>query len=203
MRQLHPIRKSILTAGVFLLLLLSVHGQNADIDLLRKINPNPPTSGIWKGVSKTAKPLSIGIPVAMFVVHLATKNENLKWKSAEAVAALGSTIISTQLVKIAFDRQRPYQKYPGIYPYEHEDGKSLPSGHASIAFSTATTLALEYKKWYIVVPAYAWATSVGYSRLYLGMHYPTDVLVSAALGAGSAWLTHVIAKKLLRKYNYK
>lgn len=187
---------------VFLLLLVSAEAQNADIDLLRKINPDPPTSGIWKGVSNTAKPLSIGIPVTMFVIHLINKDEDLKWKSAEAVAALGSTIINTQLVKIAFDRQRPYQKHPGIYPYEHEEGKSLPSGHASIAFSTATTLVLEYKKWYIVVPAYAWAASVGYSRLYLGMHYPTDILASAALGAGSAWLTHVIAKKLRRKLTH-
>ena len=190
-------------AGVFLLTILSLYGQNIDIDLLRKINPNPPTSGIWKGVTKTAKPLSIGIPATMFVIHLLKKDDDLKWKSAEALAALGNTIISTQLVKIAFDRQRPYQKYAEIYPYEYEDGKSLPSGHASIAFSTATTLAIEYKKWYIVVPAYAWAASVAYSRLYLGMHYPSDILASAALGAGSAWLTHVIAKKLLKKYNYK
>ena len=203
MLQLRSIRKAILMVPVFLLLLLWAQAQNIDVDLLKRINPNAPTSGLWKGVTNTAKPLSIGVPLTMLAIQLATKDEDLKWKSAEAIAALGSTIISTQLIKIVFNRQRPYQKYAGIYPYEHEDGKSLPSGHASIAFSTATTLALEYKRWYIVVPAYAWATSVGYSRLYLGMHYPSDILASAALGAASAWVTHVITKRLRTKSNLK
>ena len=192
-----------LTVALFFLFILSGLGQNADINLLRSINPNPPSSDFWKGVSKTSKPLSLGIPATMFVIHLIKKNEDLKLKSYEGLAALAGTIASTQLLKIAFDRQRPYQKYPDVYPHEFEDGKSLPSGHTSVAFSTATSLALTYKKWYVVVPAYAWASAVGYSRLYLGMHYPTDVLASATLGAGSALLTHLIAKKLRRKYVHK
>jgi undecaprenyl-diphosphatase len=57
-------------------------------------------------------------------------------------------------------------------------------------------LSIHFKKWYVIVPAYAWATSVGYSRMYLGEHYPTDVLVGAAIGTGSAYLSKWLYKKM-------
>jgi undecaprenyl-diphosphatase len=57
-------------------------------------------------------------------------------------------------------------------------------------------MSIQYKKWYVVVPAFAWAGSVGYSRLYLGEHYPTDVFAGAAIGIGSAYLSEWLNKKL-------
>ena len=106
----------------------------------------------------------------------------------------------TQGLKYTINRERPYDKYPLlIHPYQIENDKSFPSGHTSTAFSVATSLSIQYKKWYVVLPAYAWASSVGYSRLYLGEHYPTDVLAGAAIGAGSAWLSHYLNKKYFNK----
>ena len=67
-----------------------------------------------------------------------------------------------------------------------------------MAFATATSLSLTYPKWYIIVPAYSWAGAVGYSRMHLGVHYPSDVFIGALVGAGSAWLTHAMNKKLLK-----
>ncbi|HMX78072.1 MAG TPA: phosphatase PAP2 family protein, partial [Chitinophagaceae bacterium] len=60
------------------------------------------------------------------------------------------------------------------------------------AFATATSLTLITKKWYVAVPAYSWASLVGYSRMYLGVHYPADVLGGALLGTGSAFLSYKI-----------
>jgi membrane-associated phospholipid phosphatase len=75
----------------------------------------------------------------------------------------------------------------------------MPSGHTSSAFSTATSLSLNFRKWYVVAPAYTYAAAVGYSRMYLGVHYPSDVLVGALLGSGTAYLTWKINKKLQNK----
>ena len=90
-------------------------------------------------------------------------------------------------MKYLFDRRRPYEKYPDrIHPFSLEDSPSFPSGHTSTAFALATSLSIRYPKWYVIAPSALWACSVGVSRMNEGVHYPTDVLAGAALGAGCA-----------------
>lgn len=89
---------------------------------------------------------------------------------------LSSTYLSTGLItyglKQLFGRKRPLDDMLG--------NPSMPSGHTSIAFSAATILGYQYPKWRI--PLYIGAGLVGFSRVYLGRHYVSDVLVGAALG---------------------
>jgi membrane-associated phospholipid phosphatase len=197
MKRIRIFMQSILLTGCFF---ITTNGkaQNWDINLLRSINPQDPNSFVWKGFTSSAYPLSVAVPVGLWVDG---KIEHNKKTEHNAYEIAGSVIIAAgaaEVMKLAFDRARPYQTYTDVYPYEYEDGKSFPSGHASLAFATATSVSLIYKKWYVVVPAYAWAFGVGYSRLYLGAHYPTDVIGAAATGAGSALLSHWISKKIFK-----
>ncbi|MFA7344703.1 MAG: phosphatase PAP2 family protein [Terrimicrobiaceae bacterium] len=75
------------------------------------------------------------------------------------------------------------EKYsePGIRPLR---GNSFPSGHASNNFAMATVVAVFYRRWGWL--AFLPASLVAYSRIYVGSHWPADVLVSCFLGAGIA-----------------
>jgi len=129
------------------------------------------------------------------------KNKTIQKQAYETLGSIAIAAIFSEGFKVITDRERPYQKYTFIHAKDaSEQGKSFPSAHTSLAFATATSLTLEYKKWYVAVPAYVWAASVGYSRLYLGEHYPSDVLGGAAIGVGSAFLSHWLTKKYSNKF---
>jgi membrane-associated phospholipid phosphatase len=157
------------------------------------------TTRVMQGISNTTQTMSILIPASVLAAGI-IDNDRLTIKKgiylAESAAA--STFITFGM-KYSFKRTRPYNATPGLTSTGSGNSPSFPSGHTSVAFASATSLYLAYPKWYVAVPAYAWAASVGYSRMYLGVHYPTDVLAGAVIGAGSAWLMYKANKWLFKK----
>jgi len=79
------------------------------------------------------------------------------------------------LLKNTINRARLTKRIILLLPKVKENSSSFPSGHTTAAFETATSLSLNFPKWYVIIPAYTWAGAVGYSRLYLGVHYPSDI----------------------------
>ena len=111
--------------------------------------------------------------------------------------SMGTSFGLVMGTKYIVRRPRPYIKYEGdLVSVSTEPDPSFPSGHSVLAFSTATSLSLLYPRWYVIAPSFLWAAAVGYSRLYLGVHYPSDVLVSALVGIGVAVLSHYVAQRL-------
>jgi membrane-associated phospholipid phosphatase len=91
------------------------------------------------------------------------------------LAGAGNLVI-TYLLKESIKRQRPFERYTEIHAYDSfAHGFSMPSGHSATAFNLASSLSLEFPKWYIILPSYAYAAWVAYSRIQLGVHYPSDV----------------------------
>jgi len=119
---------------------------------------------------------------------------------AEGIAV---SIIMTEGLKYMINRPRPSTKDSLIIPATDIGSPSFPSGHTSDAFAAATAISLAFPKWYVIAPSFLWAATVGYSRLYLGAHYPSDVLGGALLGSGSAWLALKINKWLWEKHHQK
>ncbi|XHR28756.1 MAG: phosphatase PAP2 family protein [Chthoniobacteraceae bacterium] len=77
-------------------------------------------------------------------------------------------------------------------------GRSFPSGHTSDNFAAAAVLALFFRRWgrgYFLV-----AAAIGYSRIYTGSHWPSDVLISMFLGASLGLLVAVALEALWRRY---
>lgn len=73
---------------------------------------------------------------------------------------------------------------------------SFPSGHAALSAALVMSWSLSHPRWYVVGPGSVWATAVALSRLHLGVHYPSDVVMGLALGAGVALLTHQLRGQL-------
>lgn len=149
--------------------------------------------------SQSIYPATFGLPTAGLAHGYLSRNEKLYVASTETIAALGLTYIHTNLLKLTFQRDRPYISIPEIQPYYQPSGFSFPSGHTSLAFSLATSISLNYPKWYYIVPSYLYAAGIGYSRINLGVHYPSDVIIGGIVGICSAILTHYI----LHRWNAK
>ena len=180
--------------------------QNPDIDILKSINNNssPALREYSKAISNTTTGVSIATPVIMGAIGFIEKDDDLLKSALYVGVSIGVNGAMTWSLKHAINRARPFDTYPGLLtPYKYEVSPSLPSGHTSLAFATATALTLRYPKWYVIVPSYVWACSVGYSRMNLGVHYPSDVLAGALLGAGSAYATLLINNLFWKNQNKK
>lgn len=192
-----------LTIISFFLLLLSVSvkSQNLDINLLESINVNRDRSldGGFKLISDAGPIISFATPVSLLAVAYFKQDKALLNQAyLSGASVIGATLI-TQAMKYAFDRKRPYNSYPQIQNAVTESSPSFPSGHTSAIFATATSLSLAFPKWYVIAPAYTVAASVAYSRMFLGVHYPSDVLAGMIIGAGSAYLSYKISDWLRKK----
>lgn len=117
-----------------------------------------------------------------------------------AAALLMGLVICNLGMKPLFQRIRPYdyqlQHYGRVIALliEAETDFSFPSGHTIASFEAATVLLLRNKKW--GVPALILAVVIAFSRLYLYVHYPTDVLCSVILGVAIGYAGNALADKI-------
>lgn len=179
-----------------------LHAQNWDINTVKQVN-RWDIHGLSRGLSHSGLILPMGIPTAMGIYALLKKDQPL----LKDAVYIGTTVIEavgvTYGLKYAFDRERPYVKYPDkIHPIEPEDSPSFPSGHTAAAFSLATSLSITYPKWYVIAPSAVWACGVGMARMNQGVHYPSDVLAGAAIGIGCGF-ANIYINRWLNKILFK
>ncbi|MCX6335115.1 MAG: phosphatase PAP2 family protein [Bacteroidia bacterium] len=197
--------KKILFLYMLLFLPVTVFSQNIVIQLLRSINsPEPQGSDdFFRFVSNSDAFVVVGVPAGMAVTGLITKDKELFRNACVTAVASALTAGIVNGLKYSINRDRPFVTYPDINKKSKAGSPSFPSGHTSSAFATATSISLSYPKWYVIVPSYLYAGTVAYSRMDLGVHYPSDVLAGAVIGSGCAYLTWKINQKLLLKNKHK
>jgi membrane-associated phospholipid phosphatase len=194
----------LLVKNLFVLVLVAFPlnasiAQNWDIDLLEQINldRNKSLDPTFKFITNSVSPLSVGTPIAVFGLGLIQKDSSLKSKGIFMVEALCVNAFTTTALKLAFKRDRPFVTYPYLDKQADAGSYSFPSGHTSSAFAMATSLSVAFPKWYVIAPSYLYACAAGYSRMHLGVHYPSDVLAGAIVGTGTALLSNYVQQKFI------
>lgn len=198
--------RKVTTIILLFVALQNVIGQNWDINLLDNINGNENRflKNYSLALSNTTSAVVLSVPLAIGVVALVRSDKDMLYDALYVGSSVVVNQALTKGLKAVFKRPRPYETYPYLITPDHfESSKSFPSGHTSSAFSLATSISLTYPKWYVIAPSFFWAASVGYSRMNLGVHYPSDVIGGAVLGAGSAYLTYKIRRFLQNKIESK
>ena len=99
---------------------------------------------------------------------------------------LGSLLLNNLLLKNLVARIRPYETVEGLSRIiEAQVDLSFPSGHAGSSFAAAAAIYLSCPR-RIGIPALVLAALISLSRLYVGVHYPTDVICGALIGTAVA-----------------
>lgn len=139
--------------------------------------------------------------LSMAVVMLFFKKTRLCGITIMAGMAL-SLLLGNLFLKNVIARPRPCAVDPTVkllipYPSEY----SFPSGHTLHGFTAATAIFLYFKK--AGIGAFLLATAIAFSRMYLFVHYPTDILGGILLGILDAMIAYTIVQKIMRKREEK
>lgn len=123
------------------------------------------------------------------------------------VTCLVSLVIGTLITNVALKnivaRIRPYEVVPGLQLLiEKQPDFSFPSGHSCASFAVAMVIwKLSPKVWGVL--ALVLASLIAFSRLYVGVHYPSDVVAGILIGIFSSWLAVKIAKEYEKRKHKK
>ena len=176
---------------IFMIGICPAGAQNADYRFLKACNAGnlPVWDKTMNGLTYSAYPVS---PLAVGSVWLYgwhKKDKEMMRHGYKSILTLGMASGITIVLKKMINRPRPFIAYPNDIIKRTDAGPhSFPSGHTTATFASATALTLSTKKWEVALPAFVYAGMVGYSRLRLGVHYPSDVLAGAVIGVGSGFL---------------
>ena len=142
---------------------------------------------------------SIWLMIALVLV-IPRKTRNVGF--AMLLGLLFSLIVNNGIIKNLVARPRPYTVIDGLTSVIGIQGEfSFPSGHTASSFAAAVAMYRGLPKKYSI-PGLILASLIAFSRLYVGVHYPTDILggiiSGTLLGILASWVSNLFCKKVLR-----
>jgi hypothetical protein len=144
------------------------------------LSNNPDTLSRYRHISDYGVYSMAGGAGGLYVLGLMTHNEHQRETGFLSGEAAIDALAVVEALKFSTRRQRPFQGN-GTGPF-WSGGSSFPSEHAAAAFSIAGIVAHEYPSSFVRFMSYGLATVIGASRINAKQHFPSDVLVGAAIG---------------------
>lgn len=153
----------------------------------------PPLDWLFVGLAAAGSGGLLWIGLAALLAYLA--HRPVLATTMITAATVWSADLVTGVLKRIVDRDRPYAVLPEAEPLLRWDvSASFPSGHAATSAAGAVILAYLLGRWGWGLAAVA--AAVAYSRVYIGVHYPLDVLAGAAIGAAVALAAAALLRRL-------
>jgi undecaprenyl-diphosphatase len=145
----------------------------------------------------------INIAAILAVLLLAWRNHSKPLLQRFLILALVMVVsaLCVYLLKEIIDRERPFYDLPFIEKLSTGGGSSFPSGHTTESFGLAMAFTFIFRIRRLSLLFFCWAGLVAYTRLALGVHYPTDILAGAALGIFTGWIIPAVLSSKTEAYH--
>jgi membrane-associated phospholipid phosphatase len=165
-----------------------------DIAILTWINHHliPDSVPFLRMISFTTSYISIAVILTVMITSIVKRSKSIRNRFLILASVLILVAVISQGVKTFISRARPFTTHSFIEKLSEGGDSSFPSGHTAEAFAIAASLSLLFVKKKIIIPVFSWAVLVAYSRMALGVHYPSDVLggmlIGTFIGLGIPWI---------------
>jgi membrane-associated phospholipid phosphatase len=168
-----------------------------DISILRFICHNRVLAldNIFYYISYFATYVNIALLLSILAVSLIKRSKPLRIVFYKMVAVMIVAALMSTTLKSLISRERPFVTYPDIVKLSEAGNSSFPSGHTLEGFAVAVAFSILVPKRKLFIPVYVWACVVAYTRMALGVHYPSDVLGGMVIGCFIGWIVPWVINK--------